>query len=101
MRSLLLVTAAMSAVMSNTAAATLLVPVAAAAVPSVPAIPILVALAASFGMPFVVSTPANAMAVGAGARSRDLLVPGLVLMGVGCVLLWLTGPRVLAVLGHS
>ena len=58
---------------------------------------ILVALATSFGMPFVVSTPPNAMAVGAGARPADLLWPGLVLMVGGCVVLalldatWATG----------
>jgi sodium-dependent dicarboxylate transporter 2/3/5 len=97
---LLLLTATLSAVMSNTATATLLVPVASALLPGLPGAPILVALAASFGMPFVVSTPANAMAVGAGARSADLLAPGLILMVGGCLVLALTGPTVLTVLAR-
>jgi sodium-dependent dicarboxylate transporter 2/3/5 len=59
-----------------------------------------VALAASFGMPFVISTPPNAMVVGAGVRSADLLVPGLVLLAGGVVALVVTGPVVLGWFGY-
>jgi sodium-dependent dicarboxylate transporter 2/3/5 len=68
--------------------------------PEQPAVALLVALAASFGMPFVVSTPANAMVVGRGANARDLLVPGLALMVGGCGLLAATGLRVLGLYGY-
>jgi sodium-dependent dicarboxylate transporter 2/3/5 len=81
--------------MSNTATATMLVPVAAQLDPASPALPILIALGASFGMPFAISTPPNAMVVGAGLRGRELLVPGLTVMIGGSVLLALTGPAVL------
>jgi sodium-dependent dicarboxylate transporter 2/3/5 len=50
-------------------------------------------------VPFVISTPPNAMAFGAGLRARDLLVPGLVIMLAGCVLVALTGPGVLRAVG--
>jgi sodium-dependent dicarboxylate transporter 2/3/5 len=92
---LLSVTALMAALMSNTATAAMLIPLASALDPESRALPILVALAASFGMPFVISTPPNAMAVGAGAHARDLLIPGLVLMVGGCVVLATTGPAVM------
>jgi sodium-dependent dicarboxylate transporter 2/3/5 len=50
--------------------------------------------------PLLISTPPNAMAVGTGLlRSRELLVPGLVIMLGGCVLIALTGPFVLRILG--
>ena len=96
---LLFAAAAMSAVMSNTASAALLVPIALAIEPGSRSLPILVALAASFGMPFVMSTPPNAMVVGAGARSADLLVPGMILLVFGCLVLAATGPTVLALFG--
>jgi sodium-dependent dicarboxylate transporter 2/3/5 len=101
LRLLALLTAAatLSAVMSNTGTAALLVPLAMAVLPDVPSAPILVALAASFGMPFVVSTPPNAMAVGAGARAGDIAVPGLVLLVGGCLVLAGTGPWVLGMFG--
>ena len=92
---LVLLTACLSAVMSNTATATMLVPVAAQLDPASPALPILIALGASFGMPFAISTPPNAMVVGAGLRGRELLVPGVTVMIGGSVLLALTGPAVL------
>ncbi len=97
---LLLASALLSAVMSNTATATLLIPLATTASPDGPALPLLVALAASFGMPFVISTPPNAMVVGAGVRSADLLVPGLVLLAGGVVALAVTGPVVLSWFGY-
>jgi solute carrier family 13 (sodium-dependent dicarboxylate transporter), member 2/3/5 len=96
---LLFLTATLSALMSNTATATLFVPLAATAFPEIPGVPILVALAASFGLPFVISSPANSMAVGEGARPRDLLWPGLLLLVGGCLVLTLTGPQVLARFG--
>ena len=96
---LLAAAAGLAAVMSNTAAATLLIPLAMAIDPHPPQWAILVALAASFGMPFVVSTPPNAMAVGRGVRSVDLLWVGGTLMVGGVVVLTLTGPLVLSLLG--
>lgn len=91
--------AALAAVMSNTAAATLLVPVAMAIDPHPPQWALLVALAASFGMPFAVSTPPNAMAVGRGVRGVDLLWLGGALMIGGVAVLALTGPLVLTLVG--
>ncbi|MDP2308042.1 MAG: SLC13 family permease [Pseudomonadota bacterium] len=96
---LLFASAVLSSIMSNTGTAALLVPLAIAVVPDIPTAPVLVALAASFGMPFVVSTPPNAMAVGAGARAQDLALPGFVLLIGGCALLAITGPWVLGAFG--
>lgn len=96
---LCLVCAVASALMSNTATATFLIPLAAATVNDLPSTAIIVAVAASMGVPFVISTPPNAMAVASGLPARDLLVPGLLLMVGGCVLVALTGPAVLAAVG--
>lgn len=91
--------ALLSALMSNTATAVLLIPIATALIPQ-PSTAILVAISASFGMPFVISTPPNAMAYGEGGlHTSDLLVPGLVIMIVGCVLVSVTGPAVLRLAG--
>ncbi len=85
--------------MSNTAAATMLIPLAASLDPS-PSTAVLIAVAASLGIPFVVSTPPNAMVYGeGGVRSTDLLVPGLLLMVLGVVLVSVTGPFVLRLMG--
>ena len=73
----------------------MLIPVALGIAPS-PAIAVLVALGASMGVPFVISTPPNAMAYGQGGlHSRDFLWPGLILMLTGCLLLAAVGPTVL------
>ncbi len=94
-----LVSASLSAVMSNTATAAFLVPLALTLDPA-PSTAILVAVSTSLGVPFVISTPPNAMAVGTGLlRSRELLVPGIVIMLGGCVLVALTGPAVLRAFG--
>lgn len=86
--------AMMSAVMSNTATATMIIPLAYAIDPS-PSTPILVALGTSLGMPFMISTPPNALVYGEGGiRMRDLLWPGLIIMLVGCLLLSLIEPLV-------
>lgn len=90
--------ALMSALMSNTGTATLLVPLVMTVDPR-PSSAIVVAVACSLGVPFVVSTPPNAMAVGAGLHSRDLLLPGLLLMLGGCLLVALTGGWVLGRVG--
>jgi len=95
---LCLLGALLSALMSNTGTATLLVPLA-LAVSGVPSAAVLVAVAASLGVPFVTSTPPNAMAFGVGLRARDLLVPGLVIMLGGCLVVALTGPWVLRLMG--
>ncbi len=97
--SLVLVCALLSAVMSNTATATFFIPLAMGIDPS-PSTAVIMAIGASFGMPFTISTPANAMIYGEGGlRLIDLLWPGLVLMLFGCVLISLTGPQVLALVG--
>ncbi len=91
--------AMLSALMSNTATATMLIPLVGSFDPS-SATAVLVAIAASLGIPFVISTPPNAMVYGEGGiKSSDLLVPGLVLMILGCLLLSLTGPFVLHSVG--
>ncbi|MBC8086776.1 MAG: anion permease, partial [Phycisphaerae bacterium] len=95
---LCLVSATLSALMSNTGTAALLIPLAATIDPS-PSTAIIVAVAASLGIPFVVSTPPNAMAVAGGLKPTDLLIPGLILMVGGCVLIALTGHWVLRAVG--
>lgn len=96
---LCLASALLSALMSNTATATMLIPLAASLDPA-PSTAILIAVAASFGIPFVISTPPNAMVYGEGGiKSSDLLSPGLVLMLLGCLLVALTGPSVLRFVG--
>lgn len=84
--------------MSNTGTATLLVPLA-MTVSATPSAAVLVAVAASLGTPFVISTPSNAMAFGAGLRARDLLIPELVIMVAACLLVAVTGPWVLRAVG--
>ena len=95
---LCLMSALLSALMSNTAAATFLIPIALAVLP-VPSTGIIIAVASSLGVPFVISTPPNAMAAGRGLRSGDLLVPGLILMVGGCIIIALTGPWMLSAVG--
>jgi sodium-dependent dicarboxylate transporter 2/3/5 len=88
---LCLASAVLSALMSNTATAVLLIPLANAIMP-LPSTAILIAVSSSFGMPFLISTPPNAMAYGeGGVRSSDLLYPGLVIMLIGCAVVSLTG----------
>lgn len=95
---LCLLSAFLSSLMSNTGTATLLVPLA-LTMSAAPSTAVLVAVSASLGVPFVISTPPNAMAFGAGLRARDLLVPGLIIMVGGCLVVALTGPWVLRALG--
>jgi solute carrier family 13 (sodium-dependent dicarboxylate transporter), member 2/3/5 len=96
---LIFTSAILSALMSNTATVTMLVPLAASLMPS-PSIAILIAVAASFGIPFVISTPPNAMVYGEGGiKTKDLMIPGMILMILGCTLLIFTGPGFLKILG--
>lgn len=89
---LCLASAFLSALMSNTATVVLLIPFAHALFPA-PSTTILLAVAASLGMPFVISTPPNALVFGEGGlKTADLFWPGIVLMVLGCVLLAVTGP---------
>lgn len=88
---LCLASALLSALMSNTATAVLLIPLATALIPA-PSTAILIAVSASFGVPFIISTPPNAMAFGqGGVRFSDLFWPGFALMILGCGLVSLTG----------
>lgn len=96
---LCLASAMLSALMSNTATAVLLIPLASALIPS-PSTAILIAVSASFGIPLMISTPPNAMVFGQGGlRFADLFWPGLVLMILGCVLVSLTGKTILNLVG--
>ncbi|HWN12130.1 MAG TPA: DASS family sodium-coupled anion symporter [Pyrinomonadaceae bacterium] len=91
--------ALLASLMSNTASVTMLIPLAAAIDPA-PSTAILIAIAASFGIPFVISTPPNAMIYGEGGITfSDLAVPGLILMILGCILVSTTGPSVLRMVG--
>ena len=90
------VCALLAALMSNTATATMLIPFALAFIPQ-PSVAVLIAVAASLGIPFVISTPINAMVYGeGGVRARDFFVIGVPLMLAGCLLLALTGFYVLS-----
>jgi len=96
---LCLTSAFMSALMSNTATAAVLIPLAATISPE-PSTLILIAIAASLGIPFVISTPPNAMVYSEGGlRSHHLLVPGSIIMIVGCVVISATGPFILGLFG--
>lgn len=88
------IAAGLSAVMSNTATATMLIPLAYAIEPA-PATCIMVALGCSLGMCFIISTPANALVAGEGVRSSDLLFPGLIVLAVGLALVLIATPLVL------
>jgi sodium-dependent dicarboxylate transporter 2/3/5 len=93
------VSALLSALMSNTAAVTMLIPLAAAIDPA-PSTAILIAIAASLGIPFVISTPPNAMIHGEGGITfSDLAVPGTILMILVCIIVSSTGPFVLNLVG--
>jgi sodium-dependent dicarboxylate transporter 2/3/5 len=96
---LVLAAACMAAVMSNTASAAMLIPLALGlGLPGSTAI--LIAIGTAFGVPFTISTPPNAMAYGEGGLSaRDLLRVGLPLMLIGSLLVGLTGPAFLRWVG--
>lgn len=96
---LVLASASLASVMSNTGTAALLIPLA-LAIDASPSTAVIIAIAASFGMPFTISTPPNAMAYGEGTlRTGDLLSMGGLLMLVGCLLVTLTGSAVLRMMG--
>ncbi|QDE98069.1 SLC13 family permease [Myxococcus xanthus] len=90
--------AVLSALMSNTGTAALLIPLATQLHPAA-STPVLVALGCSLGMPFVISTPPNAMTVGEGLASSELMKLGVPLMLGGCLLVSLSGPTVLRLFG--
>lgn len=97
--SLVAACALLSSVASNTASAAILIQIG-MHVEADPATVIIIALAASMGVPFVISTPQNAMVYGQGGlRARDLLLLGSVLMLLGCAILVLTGPMALRLFG--
>jgi sodium-dependent dicarboxylate transporter 2/3/5 len=93
------VAAVMGAVMSNTASAAMLIPLALNLGPP-HSVAILIAIGTAFGVTFVISTPPNAMAYGHGGLSgRDFLRIGVPILVAGCLLVGLTGPAVLRWLG--
>jgi len=92
---LCIASALLASLMSNTATAVLLIPLASALIPN-PSTAILVAVSASFGIPFMISTPQNAMAFGeGGVKFGDMFWPGILLMVVGCIIVSLSGPAIL------
>jgi solute carrier family 13 (sodium-dependent dicarboxylate transporter), member 2/3/5 len=94
-----LATAFLSAIASNTAAAALTIPIA-LSIHTSPGLAIILAMGASMGAPFIISTPPNAMAFGEGGlKPLNFLIPGFILMLIGCLLISVTGERVLQVLG--
>lgn len=96
---LCLASATLAALMSNTATVVMLIPLASVLFHK-PSISILIAIAASFGIPFVISTPPNAMVYGEGGlKFNDLFLPGIFLMIIGCLLISLTGEVVLNLVG--
>lgn len=96
---LVVASAGLAAVMSNTGTAAILVPLG-LSIDSSASTAIIIAIAASFGMPFPISTPPNAMVYGrGGVRVRDLLAIGLPLMLLGCLVVTLSGGLFLEVLG--
>ena len=96
---LLLACAFISAIASNTAASAMLIQIALGIAPA-PSTAVLVALGASMGVPFVISTPPNSMVYGKGGLSgRDFFVPGIILMVIGCAVLAVAGPAVLRLAG--
>ena len=97
---LCLASATLSALMSNTASVVLLIPLDGALIPQ-PSTAILIAVSASFGLPFVIiSTPPNGMVFGeGGVRFNDLFLPGINLMIVGCLMVSLTGRFILNLVG--
>jgi solute carrier family 13 (sodium-dependent dicarboxylate transporter), member 2/3/5 len=96
---LCLASATLSALMSNTATVVMLIPLAMTLIPE-PSTAILVAIAASFGMPFVISTPPNAIVYGEGGiRFSDLFLPGIILMLAGCLIVSISGRLVLSLIG--
>ena len=91
---LLGIAALLSAVMSNTATATLLIPLA-SHFSEGPAAPVLIAMACSLGMPFVISTPQNALVASVSrglVRGRQIFQLGWPLMIIGWLWIVLTGP---------
>lgn len=83
--------ATMGALLSNTASAAMLIPLAfGLGLPHSAAI--LIAIGTAMGVPLVISSPPNAMAFGEGGlRSGDLLRVGLPLMLIGCAVLAVSG----------
>lgn len=88
---LVFVAAVMGALVSNTAAAAMLIPLAIGLdLPKSAAI--LIAIGTAFGIPFAFSSPPNAMAYGEGGLStRDVMRIGLPLMVIASLLVGLTG----------
>jgi sodium-dependent dicarboxylate transporter 2/3/5 len=83
----------MSSVMSNTAAANLLLPVLVGlSVSPLPPVLVTVAFACSLAMALPISTPPNAIAFASGElRAADMLKPGLILTIVGLALTFTLG----------
>jgi solute carrier family 13 (sodium-dependent dicarboxylate transporter), member 2/3/5 len=93
------VSAVLSALMSNTATAAMLVPLG-MQIDGAASTAVIIAVATSFGMPLPISTPPNALIYGTGMiRSRDLLEIGLGLMLIGCVVVTLSGSWFLGYFG--
>ncbi|HKU38540.1 MAG TPA: SLC13 family permease [Polyangiales bacterium] len=96
---LVFASAVLSGLMSNTATAALLIPLGLQLDGSA-STAVIIAVATSFGMPFAISTPPNALVFGTGnVRTSDLLQVGLGLMLLGCVTVTYSGAWVLHLFG--
>jgi sodium-dependent dicarboxylate transporter 2/3/5 len=91
--------AAFASVMSNTGTAALLIPLAIPFDAHPPTLAIMIALGASLGMPFTISSPPNALAAGRGLGSWPLLALGGGIMLLGCALIAASGRFALAHFG--
>jgi sodium-dependent dicarboxylate transporter 2/3/5 len=88
-----------SSVMSNTATAAMLIPIASSLDPSA-STAVLTAIGCSLGVPFTISTPPNAMVYGEGGLTAgELLWLGFPLMLIGGTLITFTGVPFLQLLG--
>jgi sodium-dependent dicarboxylate transporter 2/3/5 len=97
--SFVLLSAILAALMSNTATAALLIPLGLLLDHSA-STAVIIAVATSFGMPFPISTPPNAMVYGTGKVTvGELLQIGLPLMLIGCVIVTLSGTWFLGLIG--
>jgi sodium-dependent dicarboxylate transporter 2/3/5 len=96
-----IVAGVMTAVMSNTATANLLLPLVASLRGVAPApLIIVIAFVCSIAMPLPVSTPPNAMVFGSGMlKVADMVRPGLIVSVVGTVIVLLFATAVFPLLG--
>ena len=83
----------MTTFMSNTATANLIIPIAVSLGGNVSSLAVTIALMCSTAMALPVSTPPNAIAFGSGIlRSRDMILPGLMITVFALIVVMLLAP---------